>query len=191
MNKEKTLAEFYSKFLKLYKQYEKVEGDKYNIQSLIWKANSYLYGVKMRDEYGYNVNPEKIDISGWSKIHYSPDVVLAKFGEGTRREISWEDNGKQPGDEMLILVGFPTGAYIFGQHYPVQIFKDFFAELKTYNPKYIDTTNKELYFEVSKGAKVYNELPTILKKYRDKSEEERKVEEIKELESKLKKLKNN
>jgi len=69
------------------------------------------------------------------------------WGEKYGRHISWSDDGKQPEDELLLVISFPTGAYIFGDDYPTEFFKEFFQELKTYNPKYTDTTNKTLYFQ--------------------------------------------
>ena len=53
---------------------------------------------------------------------------ICKYGAKYDRTISWSDDGTQPEDEWLYCLSFPTGAYIFGQDYPVETFQKMFAE---------------------------------------------------------------
>lgn len=102
--------------------------------------------------------------------------------------ISWSDDGRQPENEWLYKISFPTGAFIFGDFYPAEMFQKFFLELKSYNPKYCDTTNNCLYFSPDNAKKVHEAYPKILKKYRDKSAEEFKKLRKEKLEKELERL---
>ena len=103
-----------------------------------------------------------------------------------RCKISWSDDNIQPEvGEYLYIISFPTGAYIFGQHYPEQLFREFFNELVVYKPKYLDTPNKTLYFSSENAKYIHEAFPDILKKYGDRVSEDykriRKEELLKEL----------
>lgn len=122
-------------------------------------------------------------------------MSFGKWGKKYQRTISWLDNGEQPEDEWLLCISFPTGAYIFGSSsnndYPTEFFKQFWEELKTYRPKYIDTNNKSLYFSTENAYLINNEFDGIMRKYRElnkKDFEKRKIvklqKEIADLEAK-------
>lgn len=116
------------------------------------------------------------------------DVFITWFGEGVERSISWSDDGRQPKDEWLMTVTFPTGAYIFGRAYPEDAFNKFFCELKDFGPKYSDTVNKALYFDTSMAAEVVSELPVLFEKYRKMARLEVVINEEKELKQRLEKI---
>jgi hypothetical protein len=103
------------------------------------------------------------------------------------RYIAWEDDGKQPLNEWLYNISFPIWAYIFWDLYLDELFKDFRDELKSYNYKYIDTVNSNIYFSLDECSQVRNDLNSILNKYKsmasDKEKEIRKKQLEKELES--------
>lgn len=122
----------------------------------------------------------------WFKCGYYSTIGL--FGEEHNRTISWPDDGRQPEDEWLYHISFPTGAYIFGEDYCTCTFDEFFAELKTYNPKYLDSANHSLYFTSDTAAKVHAALPELLKKYGSLVQNEINVKRILKLQEELKAL---
>lgn len=123
----------------------------------------------------------------WSRILY--------FGEGLDRKVSFSDNGTQPKNEWLYVVRFAAGPYIFGEYfkdqYPQETFRLFFNELKTFEPKYCDTRNNELYFTKETAHKVHAAFWEIFKKYKDMCQQEYERNRVKELEAELAKLKGN
>lgn len=125
---------------------------------------------------------------GWLKVanDYNKFMNIGLFGEQLNRTISWSDDGTQPENEWLLKVGFPTGAYIFGDAYPQETFNAFFVELKSYQPKFCDTANHCLYFTKDNAKAVYENFYPILKKYQgmvaDEVKEQRKQKLMKELE---------
>ena len=80
------------------------------------------------------------------------------------------------------------GPYFFGDCYPEELFARFFTELKSYEPAYIDSMNKCLYFNASNAKAVHDALPSIVKKYTNQLVDERKKLRKAELEAELKKL---
>lgn len=117
----------------------------------------------------------------WSRVLY--------FSEESGRSISWPDDGRQPENEWLYVVSFPTGPYIFGGEYPEETFRAFFAELKQFEPKYCDTANKSLYFTGSKAKAVHEDFWHIFNKYKDEVEKELKQKRRDHLLKELEKLK--
>ena len=113
------------------------------------------------------------------------------FPKGSSR-ISWSDDGRQPEDEQLLVVCFPTGAYIFGgyfdKNYPTDAFNAFFDELKSYGPKYSDTVNHSLYFDIDAARDVYWNFQSMMDRYRGLAVEENKRRKREKLEEELRKL---
>lgn len=113
----------------------------------------------------------------WSRVLY--------FSEDYNRSISWSDDGRQPENEWLYVISFPTGPYIFGGEYPEETFRAFFAELKQFEPKYCDTANKSLYFAPDKAKAVYESFWEIYNRHKAMADSElkkkRKVELLEEL----------
>jgi hypothetical protein len=91
-------------------------------------------------------------------------------------------------NETLLCIKFPTGAYMFGEDYPVEFFQRFFLELKSYNPKYVDSTNKGLYFSLDNAGKIHNAYRDIIKKYREENLKDLKQRKIKKMKDDLAKL---
>ncbi len=126
-------------------------------------------------------NPEWINLNEY--------ISIGLFGEKHNRTISCSDDDRQPEDEHLLRISFPTGPYIFHRNeYCEQTFKVFFDELKSYGPKYSDTNNKALYFSSDTAQAVYNAFNGILKKHQAKVVDELKQKEIAALKKKLEKL---
>ena len=98
---------------------------------------------------------------------------LLKWHEGCC--VARSDNGKQPkAGENLYTISFPTGAYIFGDHYPTELFRQFFKELVAYDPEYLDTANKTLYFTSKNAKHIHDDFDDILRKYHDKVQSDKK-----------------
>ncbi len=124
---------------------------------------------------------------------YRYDFMNLGFFYGDR-EISWSDDGRQPKDEWLFKIGFPTGAYIFGngdclsKEYPVETFGAFFEELRSYGPKYSDTANHSLYFSSDNARRVYEDFDGIFTRYKEGVVDEMKRQKKRELEQELARL---
>lgn len=141
----------------------------YDIDRLTGIADNHLAGLKLKHEYGFDINPDNID--DWNSRTYQQlgrydYIKLVNFKENTNMSISWEDNGLQPKNEVLLKINFPTGAYIFDHDvYDIETFDLFFEELKSYVYKYIDSTNHSIYYPIEIASKVFNEFGDIFKKY--------------------------
>lgn len=156
----------------------------YDISRMLREAESHLRQYEFYEKYGIRLN-EPITSTDWSRIDDYRDIGLY---DGTRRDISWPDDGEQPKDEVLYRIHFSSGAYIFGDDYPKEFFQDFFNELKSYKPKYVDSANKSLYFELDKAKGIHEDFTTILNKYREKNQIDSKHRKIQALKQQIKKL---
>lgn len=161
----------------------------FDYKDLEFKSKCHLFGIELKEKYGLNLEPR--DIRSLDYYRFGEYMAIGWFGEKYRRTISWSDDGKQPDGELLLSIGFSTGAFMFGSDYPTELFKEFFQELKTYNPKYSDTVNKNLYFSMDNAGKIFNEFPEILKKYSEKNKEDFKLRKIKKMREELEKLESN
>jgi hypothetical protein len=159
----------------------------FDLRDLECISERHLLGIKLKEVYGLNIEPKRINSLDW--LDFGEHLKIGRYGEKYNRTISWSDNGKQPEDELLIVLKFPCGAYTFDGDYPTDFFQKFFLELKSYNPKYIDTTNKSLYFSLENGKDIFNSFNDIFKKYRDLNKEDKKQREIIRMEKELERLK--
>lgn len=127
----------------------------------------------------YYCNPDWIDLG----YHHHIGVY------GGERKIAFPDNGVQPEEgERLYQMSFATGAYTLGAGYPTQTFNALFEDLKTYQPKYIDSANHCLYFTADKAGAAYKAFPRLLGRYKEQVEAEMKQKKIEELQAELAKL---
>lgn len=159
----------------------------YDIEDLKQKSECHLFGLKLKEIYGLDIEPKRITSTDY--IRFGEYISIGMWGEKHRRTISWSDDDRQPKDELLLCIGFSTGAYIFGQDYPTDLFKKFFNELKSYKPKYTDSANTNLFFGMDNAKEIFNKFNDILKKYKDLNKEDFNKRKIKELEKQLKSLK--
>jgi hypothetical protein len=179
-----TTEKAYSEILKVLNKY-KCE-IMFDVRSLERQAKNHLCGMELVEKYGFNLNPKTIYSTDW---HELTDNMYLGFWDGEQRYISWSDDGTQPKNETLLCLKYPTGAYIFGEDYPKEFFQKFFSELKTYNPKFIDSHNYSLYFSLKNAGKIHNAYRGILKRYYDENKKDLKQRKIKKLEDELSKLK--
>lgn len=157
------------------------------------EAERHLSIIEWNEKYWLNIRHD-IDMSNWHfKINdymsfsYFNDAAAEKerwYG----RYISWSDDWTQPKNEWLLWISFSTWAYIFWDDYPKHIFEAFWQELKSYNPKYIDTANKGLYFWIEDCKDIFNSFDDILKKHNQLNKEDYKKRKREKLEKQLKEL---
>lgn len=161
----------------------------FDINSLKKSSELHLFGIKLKDEYGLNIDPKYVNRFDWYEVNRYCHICTW----GTGHSISWSDDKRQPEiGEVLVVYSFPTGAYIFGSSYendyPTEFFKSFWDELKSYSPKYCDTVNHSLYFSIETAKDVFNNFNEILKKYHDLNQIEfrqRKIDKMKQEIAKL------
>ena len=164
----------------LVEQYEKGTGKDLYF-GLLSNVKSALNALKKEQMFGFDVHArDRYCMRDREGIYF-----YAK-GKGT---IAWEDERKKPVDEWLYEVHFPTGAYIFGEHYPKELFNAFFDELKTYNPAFSDSHNKCLYFRPENAKAIFVAMPEILEKYHKRVAEDAKRMKIEQLKAELELLK--
>lgn len=134
---------------------------------------------------GYNHYAVKGGYDSWTRV-----LFISKDAD---KFIGCSDDGKQPQDEWLYIMCYPTGPYIFGDYfndcYPEETFEQFFSELKGFEPKYCDSANKALYFTADKAKAAHEAFQPLFKKYKALVKDEMERKRIKELEQELAKLK--
>lgn len=184
MKKMKTTKDAYSEILKILNKYKDLII--YNVQDLEDKAKNHLFGIELVEKYGFNIDPRRIDSLYYFRL--GKYFYLNRMGEKYDRTISWSDDDTQPIDEVLLCISFPTGAYIFGNDYPSNLFQSFFLELKSYKPKYVDSRNNSLYYSLDNASAVFNNFDTILEKYNQLNETDVKARKILKMKEELAKL---
>lgn len=160
-----------------------VNFDIYSLESI---SKCHILGLEMVEKYGFDIDPKRISSTDWYDM--GNHMYLTRMGEKHGRAISWSDNHKQPKDELLLEISFPTGAYIFGDDYPTELFETFFTELKTYEPKYTDTHNHNLYFTLDKAGRLFNEHKDIMSKYWEINKADMNARRIKRMKEEIEKL---
>jgi hypothetical protein len=183
-NKLLNTSKAYSEIFEVLKKHE--NSIKIDVSRLKERADLHLWGLELKEIYGLEIDTEDITSKDWCRID---DFIYISYYAANVRGISWEDNGQQPVDEHLLVFTFSAGGYTLGDKFHPELFREFFDELKTYNPKYCDTNNSSLYFSLDNAKDVYNNFSVIYERYRQRYCESVKQSEIKELELKLKELK--
>ncbi len=143
----------------------------------------HLFAIELQEKYNLNIHFSRVYSCEYIKIN--ENMGIGYWGEKFRRTISWSDNRKQPENELLLYLSFSTGAYVFGDTYLEGLFREFWAELLTYNPKYIDSANKYMYFSIDKASEIFNDYDGIFFKYQKRYRKEAVQEEIEKLRKKL------
>lgn len=176
--------ESYKKLIKEIKRVEGAIADQNYTSDLVRELERRIKMQEVRNLFGIQELPESSDANFIRIREWEKSIFYAN----TEKPISWPDDGRQPKDEYLYQIRFPTGAYIFGSHYLTELFNRFWNELKTYNPKYIDTTNNCLYFSPENAAEIHYTYDEIYKKYKDQASDEQKKMKKEELKRELAKL---
>jgi hypothetical protein len=174
-------------------------GDKDDLlEDIKEKIKSRLQVIEWKEKYNIDI-PVDTDFTRthFKLSNYYGDLFFSYYNDAKQEHesgkggkyISWSDDGSQPLNEWCLEITFGTGAYIFGDDYPVNIFQDFFNELKTLNHKFIDSQNHCIYWTLEEAGNVLEKLPEIIKKYVELNKEDFKNRKIKKLEDELNKLK--
>lgn len=158
----------------------------FDVEGLERKANIHLWGLKLKHVFGLNIKPEMVESLDWVRLGEFTTIGL--WGEKHNRKISWSVDGRQPQDEQLLQISFPTGAYIFGEDYAVDFFQRFWLELKEFNPDYADEANHCLYWKVENAKDVFNTFHELINKYRELNKEDVKLRRIEKLKKELNQL---
>lgn len=160
----------------------------FDIESLERKAKHHLFSLELQEDYGLNIDPKRVDSCDW--MRFGDYKSIGWWGEKYRRTISWSVDGRQPEDELLLQISFPTGAYIFGGDYPNDFFQKFWLELKSFNPDYTDEANHSVYWKVQNAKEIFNSFENILDKYRQLNREDFNKRRIAQMKEELEKLEN-
>jgi hypothetical protein len=165
---------------------ENKDAHAFNIAALKHTAEVHMYGVKIKEEWGFDIDPKSVQTTGY--MTFGEYMSLGHYGKNNQRSISWSDDGRQPEDETLLAIRFSTGAYIFGEDYPESLFNDLFIELKSFAPKYSDSHNHCLYFSIENAKFVFNQFNSILAKYNQLNKEDYKKRRAEKLRKELEQL---
>ena len=163
-----------------------------DVRDVEYKMENHLFGIELAEKYGLNVKPTNIYKQQWNNVSYHKGIGYYPKPKSDKEcpRISWSDDGRQPCDEYLVSISFPTGAYIFGDDYDYMqdTFKDMFAEFKSFNPKYLDTANRTLYFTLETAAEPFNRFDEIVAKYRERAKNEIRVKKAAALQRQIDEL---
>lgn len=165
--------------------------EKYNVIEDIQNiCEKQLLAEELNEMFGFDLSYNDIHSKDWIRIsNYYGDMSIGIWGVEHSRTIC--NIQEQPINERLFSICFPTGAYIFGEDYPKELFNRFYSELETYKPKYNDKINHCLHFDLDNGAKIYKEYKSILGKYQKEHNEGAKQRKIEELQKQIDRLKEN
>lgn len=175
----KQIKQAYTDILQVCEKYKDIEWYEFNdIERMSNSCKEHLEVIRWGEEH-WIIIKHNTPVLNRNFIEVSDNIFLSYFENAQEekekwywRYISWSDNDSQPSNEWLMNLSFPTGAYMFWEHYPKDVFEKLFEELKNYWPKFIDTANKNLYYSLDKASKVQSEYKTILKKYEELSKQE-------------------
>jgi len=157
------------------------------------EVKKLLYSIKLKEDYGIlNITQNMIQgIESDVYVRINDYMYIASMGEKYRRTISWSVDGRQPDDEIMLVLSFSTGAYIFGDSYPTELFARLWEEIKSYGYKYVDDMNHNVYFSLDVAAPVANGFRDILNKYYKIFKDEANIRRAEELRRELAKLEEN
>lgn len=167
-----------------------------DVKDMERSAQDHLMLIEWYEKYGlkidHNHKPHSykyLSLSNFMRFNFYDDAAKDKQ-ERSGRYISCSDDDRQPHNEWLLGISFPTGAYIFGRDYDgqQQLFKDFFQELKSYSPDYADTINKNLYWKLENAKPIYEGFQAILEKYHERNKAELSQRKIESLRKELSEL---
>ena len=190
---DKRKKELYSAICKIYDDFKGIEDNKakFFLIECYYKAKDELLFLDWKEKYGIDITDHYGASSGYIKLNKIMSITYISDGykdkeKGSGKFIS--NSKKQPIDEWLLSIRFPTGAYIFGEDNPIDLFKKFYEELKSYNPDYTDDLNRELYWKIDNASTIYHKFQDIFNKYLNIYKKEAKKRKINMLKEKLRKL---
>lgn len=148
------------------------------------KAKNRVIRYEWEEKYGI-VLPRDCRLAEFDHCKLGNYEYISYFENGYKqdarsRSISWPEAKKQPVNEWIYEISFPTGAYIFGEDYygQKQLFVDFFEELRAYKPDYEDLHNSVLFWKVENAKTIIGKFKEILNKYNDRNKLELRERKI-------------
>jgi hypothetical protein len=166
----------------------------FDIDKMRIDAKNHLFGTELKFVYGLNLNPKEVRSLQW--LNFGEYRHIGWWGQKYNRTISWLNEGKQPEDELLLEISFPTGPYIFAfgsgfnSEYPSEFFQRFWNELKFHSPDYVDDHNHCLYWKIENAKGIFNDFDDILQRYYKLNEEDGRQRKIKAMKDALSELEN-
>ena len=179
-----TKIEAYSKIIKVINSTIKDIRDSPKLNNIRHELEELILVEELTEAFGIEIKY----MSGSNYVKLGSVAVISLMGEKYGRTIPWSDDGKQPTNEWLLKISFPEGAYVFGDDYQTETMGKFFNELKSFEPKYVDTVNNSLYFSSDKAKVVYEAYEGIYKKYCQIAVDNRKDSRIAKLKKQLEDL---
>jgi hypothetical protein len=188
----------YQEVLAVCKQYPDFDS-KYSfrdIRDMSSAAKGHLMLIDWYEKYGLKISHD-YNPSEYNHFKVDDCMIFSHFQDGERdkeegsgKYISWPDDDRQPKDEWLLGISFPTGAYIFGDDYDgqQQLFQDFIKELRSYNPDYSDSHNNCYYWKLENAKPIYSEFNNIFCQYRERNKSEFNKRKAEKLRAELAKL---
>lgn len=186
---DKMLKQFYKEKGESIRKYTKEE----DLEGLLKTLSTV---EKIKEKYGIDLNDDKmfrnfniIDI-----YRFNAQVYMSG-GDGYIGTISeiYNSDKQPPSPQLLLKISHLTGAYIFGEYYPTDLFNEFFDELKSRTKvEYIDMPNHSLYYTLENAMESITTYKEVYKEYIEKNKEnykkvmiEQKKLEIERLQKKL------
>lgn len=196
----KKWKEVYTKILEVCGDYGTEFSNVYSfedIKDMTYAAKDHLRLIEWYEKYGLKISHNHKPVSynyfrvnDYLHFSYYADSQAEKDSGNGGRYISWSDDDRQPMNEWLLNISYPTGAYIFGDDYDYNqtMFQDMIKELKSYKPDYSDTTNDTFYWKLENAKPIYDDFNEIMKKYRERSTSEEKLRKAAKLRKELERL---
>lgn len=161
----------------------------FGIMELERQAENHLFGIKLQESYRLNINPKHI-YSTHINVFFNEWVSIYRVGAKYDNLITNSDSGKQPKNELLVVIRFTTGPFCLSPEYPRDLFLSMLEEFKTYAPTYTDLTNNALYYSIDQAAGVFNSFEEIYTKYKKLALEQDKSIKINKLKVEIERLQN-
>lgn len=167
-----------------------------DIDTMMRSAKGHLMLIEWYEKYGLKINHDHnpyeynyLNMGDYMTFNHFYDAEEDK-ASGSGRFISWSDDDRQPNNEWLLVISFPTGAYIFGEDYDGQkeLFQNFMERLKSYKPDYSDTVNKTLYWKLENAKPIYEEFSGIKREFMEMNRQELNKRKADKLRRELAKL---
>lgn len=165
-----------------------------DIEDLKEESRIHIFNRSLIEEYGYNISETAIDLITYTTLYNGSKTLYNESDAGLLTIQFFNEKKLYDGNQTLTLNGhlfvisFLNPEYVFGEYTTKTLFNDFFEELKSYGPQCVSTSSETLYFDLEKGAKIYNEYQDIFKKFKVANIERLKKFRIEKLQKEIEKL---
>ena len=194
------MIEDYNKIIDICNKYVEVwesywsDNPKNYMKNILTIANNQKKILERNKEYWLSIPCSVTINNSYFRIDSERSIMYYKNAQEEKNKwwwkyISWSDDGRQPKNEWLYVISFSTWWYFLNAWYAIDTFKKLFDEIKTFNPKYLDSNNNTLYFTLNDAWKIDKDFNKIVLKYKKEAEIEIKNKAIIQLEQQLKELK--